>query len=513
MKRNDKAKFLLGVDCGTTACKAVLFDLTGRRIASETSEYGIFHPHPSWAEQDPDWWWDAVVRNVRNLIRRRKIAGKSVICVAVDSQREAVVPLDVYGKKLFNSIIWLDKRTIPIAKEIRNRLSPEMVIEKTGVSIDYFFSAAKILWIKKEKPQVFEQIRNIVFPKDYVEYKLTGALITDYSMASRTMLFDIRKRIWDEEICVTLGIPLEILPQIKGSWEIIGEVTEEAAKKTGLAKNTPVVCGGGDRPCEALGAGVITPGHVNVGTGTATAIEVPLIDPAPDKKGRIDCCCHVVPDTWEYEAVIMTTGASLRWFRDTFGHEEVKSAQRTGQDPYACFDKLAQKVNEGSDMLFYYPYLMGAKSPKFNDLAKGVFFGLTLGHSKPHFVRAILEGVAFQYIETLEMLGKLGVNVKEFSMVGGETKSSTWNRIKADILGIPIRIPEASETTAALGSAILAGVGARIYRSIEEGVERCIRSAETYNPRIEVHEKYMRIYEKYRKVYDSLDVAYKIITV
>jgi len=454
-----------------------------------------------------------VIKTVRDLIERKKITSKSVICVAVDSQREAVVPLDAHGKKLFNSIIWLDKRTIDTAKEIRSRLLQEKVIEKTGVPIDYFFSAAKILWIKKEKPQVFERVRTLVFPKDYVNYKLTGALATDYSMASRTMLFDIRKRIWDDEICETLGIPLELLPQIKGSWEVVGEVTKEAAKKTGLTKNTPVVSGGGDRPCEALGAGVIAPGLVNVGTGAATTIEVPLAEPAPDKKGRIDCCCHVAPDTWEYEAVIMTTGASLRWFRDMFGHEEVKQARRTGQDPYAHFDKLAEKVNEGSDMLFYYPYPMGAKSPKFNDLAKAVFFGFTLGHGKPHFIRSMLEGVAFQYVETLEILGELGVNVKEFSMVGGETKSSMWNRIKADIVGLPIRIPEASETTAALGSAILAGVGAKVYKSVEEGVERCIRSVETYNPRIDVHEKYMKIYEKYKKVYNFLDAAYKVIAV
>lgn len=504
-------QFLLGIDCGTTACKSVLFDVVGRRIAMETVEYGVFHVQPSWAEQDPDWWWDAVVKTVRNLIEKTRITGESILCVGVDSQREAVVPLDAEGKKLMNSIIWLDKRTIPIASEMRKLLSPEEVIEKTGVPIDYFFSAAKILWVKKKRSQVFEKINFLVFPKDYIEYKLTGALATDYSMASRTMLFDIRRRIWAEDICETLGIPLEILPNVKGSWEVVGEVKEEAAKKTGLAKNTPVVSGGGDRPCEALGAGVIAPSRINVGTGTATAIEVPLTEPTPDKKGRVDCCCHVTPDTWEYEAVIMTTGASLRWFRDLFGYEEVKKAQETSEDPYVYFDKLAEKVNEGSDMLFYYPYPMGAKSPKFNDLARAVFFGFTLGHSKAHFIRAILEGVAFQYVETLEILTELGVHVKEVSMVGGETKSSLWNRIKADVIGIPIKIPEASDAAAALGSAILAGVGSGVYKNVQEGVERCVRSMERYDPRMDAHEKYMQIHEKYRKVYDILSPAYKTI--
>lgn len=511
MECHNEAQYLLGIDCGTTACKTALFDINGLLIASETTEYRVFHPHPSWAEQDPDWWWDAVIKTVRDLIERKKTASKSIVCVGVDSQREAVVPLDAHGKKLMNSIIWLDKRTIQTAKDMKRLLSAEKIIEKTGVPIDYFFSAAKILWIKKEKPQVYEKIRTMIFPKDYVEYKLTGALATDYSMASRTMLFDIRSRVWDEEICEILGIPLEMLPEIKGSWEVVGEVTEEAAKKTGLAKNTPVVSGGGDRPCEALGAGAVVPGRVNVGTGTATTIEVPMGKPVPDKKGRVDCCCHVAPNTWEYEAVIMTTGASLRWFRDVFGYEGVRRARRTGQDPYVYFDELAEKIGEGSDMLFYYPYPMGAKSPKFNDLARAVFFGFALGHGKSHFVRAILEGVAFQYVETLEILKELGVKVKELSMVGGETKSATWNRIKTDVVGLPIRIPEASETTAALGSAILAGLGANVYKSVEEGVEMCIRSVKTYKPRRDAHEKYVKVYEKYRKVYNFLDAAYKTI--
>lgn len=504
-------QYLLGIDCGTTACKSVLFDINGRRIAMEMSEYKIFHAQPTWAEQDPDWWWNAVIKTVRNLIKKVRITGKSIIGIGVDSQREAVIPLNAHGEKLMNSIIWLDKRTIPIAEEMKKILSPEEVIEKTGVPIDYFFSAAKILWIKKEKPQIFEKIKHLIFPKDYIEYKLTGTLTTDYSMASRTMLFDIKKRTWNEEICENLGIPIEILPEVKGSWEVIGEVTEEAAKKTGLAKNTPVVSGGGDRPCEALGAGAVIPGSINIGTGTATVIEVPLTKPSPDRKGRVDCCYHVVPDTWEYEVVIMTTGASLRWFRDIFGYEEIKKAQRTGKDPYIYFDELAEKINEGSDMLFYYPYLMGAKSPKFNELARAVFFGFTLGHNKAHFIRAILEAIAFQYIETLNILIELGVNIKEISMVGGETKSSLWNQIKADVIGMPIKIPEASDVSAALGSAILAGVGSGIYKNVHEGVEKCIRSVKIYNPRVNIHEKYVEIYEKYKKVYDILSPAYKTI--
>lgn len=229
---------------------------------------------------------------------------------------------------MWNSIIWLDRRTLKQAENIKKMMPADYVIETTGVPIDYFYSAAKILWMMEEVPEVFNKVWKLLFPKDYIIYKLAGETVTDYSMASRTMLFDIKQLRWSADICSKLQISLESLPDIKTSWEAVGEVAGEAAKLTGLKKGIPVAGGGGDRPCEALGAGVIDPGYINIGTGTGTVITTPLSKPIVDKLARIDRCCHVVPDRWEYEVVMLTTGPSLKWFRDTFCGEEIVEAER-----------------------------------------------------------------------------------------------------------------------------------------------------------------------------------------
>lgn len=502
--------YLLAIDSGTNACKAVLFDLNGRPISSSTQEHPIHYPKPTWAEQDPEWWWHAAAEAVRLTLKGCGIDPRDIEGVGLDSQREAVVLVGRDGKSVSNSIIWLDRRALGKVEEIKEILSFEDVLHRTGVPIDYIFSAAKLMWIRDEAPHLLSKAERILFPKDYIAYRLTGEAATDYSMASRTMLFNIHRLRWDEEICEALGVPLDLLPPVKGSWEVVGEVTGEAAEITGLRAGTPVVSGGGDRPCEALGAGVIEPGRMNIGTGTGTMMTTPLREPKVDMKGKVDCCCHVVPVTWEYEVAIIATGASLRWFRDNFAYEEVERSRRFGGNPYDYLVNLASKAPAGSEGLFYYPYPMGAKAPKFNDLAKAVFFGFTLGHSKAHFVRAILEGIAFQYAETLELFMDLGVSIREASIVGGEAKSELWNQMKADVTGLKIWVPEVADA-AALGSAILAGIGSEAYRDAKEGVKQAVRFKKAYNPNTETHKLYQTALEKYKGVYEHLEKGYKIV--
>jgi xylulokinase len=250
---------------------------------------------------------------------------------------------------------------------------------------------------------------------------------------------------------------------------------------------------------------------MNIGSGTGTCFEVPLSEPHLDYKDRIDCCCHIFPDAWEYELGLLT-GACLRWFRDNFGYQEVEKAKLENGDPYHYLDELAEKVNEGSDMLFCYPFFSGASSPRFDFQAKAVYFGFTLWHGKPHFVRSLLEGIAFQYVGIIELLNELGVRVKDASMTGGETKSRIWNQIKADVIGMNIRVPVVEDASAALGSAILAGIGSGVYKNVQDGVKRCIRFKDVYRPRSEHNDNYARIYEKYKKAYESISKAYSIFS-
>ncbi|MFB0569112.1 MAG: xylulokinase [Nitrososphaeria archaeon] len=497
--------FLLSIDCGTGACKTVVFDLEGRQVFEASAEYPIYHPKVTWAEQDPDEWWAAAVRTVSEATR--EVSAKEIAAVAVDSQREAVVPMDKEGRKLANSMIWLDERAMPQQKQIEKLISKQRVLDITGVPVDYIFSAPKILWIKENQPSVYDQTACFLCAKDFIVFRLTGQRVTDYTMASRTMLFDIRKLKWSQEICEAINIPIELLPDTKGSWETVGEVDAQASRLTGLRKGTVVIGGGGDRPCEALGAGAIREGLVNIGTGTGTVFEVPVSRPRPDSHGRIDCCSHVVPSLWEYEVIVNATGGSLRWFRDNFGVEEGREGKRTGRSAYELLDDLATNISPGSDGLFYYPYLWGARAPKFNPAARGVFFGLTHAHTKAHFVRSILEGVAFQYAEILEILQELGVSVERFSMTGGETRSGLWSQIKANVIGKPIGASDVPDA-APLGAAILAAVGTKQYHDFDEATKNMVRTSETFQPKKESYEKYRNVLSKYKTAYEALESAF-----
>jgi len=500
--------YLIGVDLGTSACKTVIFSLEGKKISEAQKEYPVYHPKPTWAEQKPQEWWEAAAETIKESIRRARIRSEEIVGLSVDSQREAVVPIGKNGEELYNSIIWLDGRTRSQTEEIKSSISEEKVLSITGVGITPIFSASKILWLKENAPKIFTETKVFLCAKDYIIYKLTGQPVTDYSMASRTLLFDIRKRRWSEEICSAIGIPIDKLPPAKESTAIVGEVSRKVSEKTLLPRGLPVVNGGGDRPCECLGAGVTRQGQVNIGTGTGTAVEVPLSMPKIDSKARIPCCCHVIPETWEYEAIIATTGASLRWFRDQFGYEEKVEAEKAGRDPYDLLVEKAADIKPGSDGLLFYPYLTGAFSPKFNEKVRGVFFNISLSHTKAHFLRAILEGVAFQYLETFGILEELGVKIESASMVGGETKSEVWNQIKADIIGIEIRIPEIDDA-AALGAALLAGTGTGEYSNLRRAAEETLRIKRIYKPNMKTRRLYLEAYRRHRETYPFIEKAYE----
>ena len=490
-------KALLGIDSGTSACKVVAFDLRGEVIAEATTEHRISYPRVGWAEQDAEWWWNAAVNSMKEVIK--KLRNYKIIGIGVDSQREAVVPISKEGERISRSLIWLDQRAMEVLPSIRERLDESEVIRKTGVGIDHIFSAAKLLWIKKHEPKIFNEAEHFLFPKDYIIYKLTGEIATDYSMASRTMLFNIHKLEWDKDICDALEIPVEKLPQPHPSPDIVGYVSEKASSITGVPKDTPVVGGGGDRPCEALGGGALRNGDVVLGTGTGSVVEVCLENPSPDGKKRADCCCHVIPGRWEYEMTIMTTGASMRWFRDVFGSEERRLAEKMNKDVYSVFDEMAERVPAGSEGLYFYPYFMGARAPIYDPHARGVFYGIALGHRKEHFIRAILEGVAFQYAGALKIISDLGVKVGKITVVGGEAKSDLWNRLKADIMNMPIIVTKIKDA-AALGSAILASIGSGIYSNFEEAVKNMVSIEKIYEPDPETHRKYLEFIERYWEI-------------
>jgi xylulokinase len=503
------APYLIGVDLGTSGCKTVIFNAEGKEISMAQKEYPVYHPQPTWAEQKPQDWWNAVVETASESVKKAGVRRDQIAGLAVDSQREAVVPLSEKGEELYNSIIWLDNRTVLQAQKIQELMGKKRVLSVTGLVINPVYSASKILWLKENVSEVYEKTECFLCAKDYIIYRLTGEKVTDYSMASRTMLFNIKTRTWSTEMCSTLGIAVEKLPPAKDSTAIVGEVSAKASRESSLPKGLPVVNGGGDRPCECLGAGVTQSGSANIGTGTGSTIEVPLSKPAIDPKGRIPLCSHVIPETWEYEVVIGATGASLRWFRDAFGGEEKAQAQKLGLDPYDLLTEKAEKISPGADGLLFYPYLSGVYLPKFDEKARGIFFGINLSHGKGHFVRAILEGVAFQYLETFDLLSSLNVEVRELYMVGGETRSSLWNQIKADVSGKEIRIPEVDDA-AALGAALIAGAGVGQYSSLRNAAEEVAKIRSIFKPNPERQKIYAAAHRNYRTIYSQVEKGFTI---
>jgi xylulokinase len=501
--------YLMGVDLGTSGCKTVIFNVEGKEVSMAQKEYPVYHPQPTWAEQKPQDWWNAVVETVRESVKKAGIREDEIAGLAVDSQREAVVPLSEKGEELYDSIIWLDNRTVLQAHKIQELMGKRRVLSLTGLVINPVYSASKILWLKENVSEVYEKTECFLCAKDYIIYRLTGEKVTDYSMASRTMLFNVKTRTWSAEMCSTLDIAVEKLPPAKDSTAVVGEVSAKASRESSLPKGLTVVNGGGDRPCECLGAGVTQSGSANIGTGTGSTVEVPLSKPAIDTKGRIPCCSHVIPDTWEYEVVIGATGASLRWFRDTFGGEEKAQAQKMGLDPYDLLTEKAEKTCPGADGLLFYPYLSGVYLPKFSEKARGIFFGINLSHGKGHFVRAILEGVAFQYLETFELLSSLNVKVQELYMVGGETRSSLWNQIKADVSGKEIRIPEVDDA-AALGAALIAGTGVGQYSSLRNAAKEAAKIRGIFKPNPEHQKIYAAAHRNYRTIYSQVEKGFTI---
>jgi len=494
--------YLLGIDVGTTGCKTMLFDLEGRVIAFADQEYPTYYPQVSWAEQEPKDWWEAVKATVRCCLAKAEPG--EILGIGVSSHREAVVPLSENGEVLARSIIWMDKRSLPQTEWIRRNFNEDEIYRRTGLRVDPTFTATKLLWLKEHQPELLERTSVLLQPKDYIVYRLTGGWITDQSIASRTLLYNIRERRWDERLFEMFGLRRELFPEALPSDEVVGRVTEEAAAETGLAAGTPVVAGGGDRTCEALGAGAINPSILEESTGSATTMATTLDEPFFDPQMRIACGCHVIPGKWCLEAGIGVTGAVFRWCRDKIFLLEKETAIPMRRRAYELMDMQSEYIPPGSGGLLVIPHFMGSKAPKWNPKARGVILGLTLLHSRVHIAKAVMEGVAYEIRFLLETLEELGIKPEEIRLQGGASKSPVWSQIKADVWGRPVTMLEVTDG-ACLGDAILAGVGVGAFANYNEAVSGMVRVRRVIEPDDQAHHIYDRLYEIYCEVASSLD--------
>ena len=503
--------YLMGIDVGTTGTRAVVVDEMGRLVGAATEEYPLHTPRPLWAEQEPADWWRATRQAIRGAIASSGVDGHEVGGLGLSGQMHGLVLLDDRNEVLRPAILWCDQRTQEQCDWITERVGRERLIDLVSNPALTGFTAPKILWVRQHEPSIYERAKKALLPKDYIRFRLTGEFAGEVSDASGTLLFDVRNRKWSAEMLSLLEVDPGLLPAVYESPVPSAAVSAATAEETGLRAGTPVVGGGGDQAAGGVGNGIVRPGLISSTIGSSGVVFAFTDQPLMDPEGRIHTFCHAVPGKWHVMAVTLGAGLSLRWFRDELAPAERLVGGMTGIDPYVFLTQEAEKAPVGSEGLIYLPYLMGERTPHRDPNAKGVFFGLTGRHTRAHFVRAVLEGVAYSLRDGLEILKSIGVPLGEVRFSGGGARSKVWRQIQADVFGlhgVTLNVGEGP----AFGAALLAGVGTGVYGSVEEACDATLGVVERCAPvpsNARVYEKY---YPIYRALYQALKPQFDAVT-
>ena len=483
---------LVGIDLGTTGCKAVAYDEGGAVLGESHLEYGLITLSSTMIEQDPHAWWTLTQRAISLALDTAGVDKRAVASIAVSSQGLSFVPLDAQGRALGHAISWLDSRATAECEEIRARYPADQLFRLTGKRVAPFYVLPKLLWLRKHRPETWRQMHKVLMGHDYLVYRLCGEQVTDHSMAGGTLLYDLHKMEWSEALLGAFDIPRQFLPTLVCSGRAVGKLLPAVAEDLGLARNVVVSVGGQDQKCAALGAG-IRDGVATVSLGTASAVEQLMDRPYTDPQMRIPTFTFVQPARWVLEGVVGTAAGSLRWYRDT-----VAPGQR-----YSELDAEAALVPPGSGGVMFYPHLAGADSPYWLSSARGAFHGLSLASTRGHLTRAVLEGVAYQVRTNLAVTEEVGGPVGKVILFGGGARSALWREILGDVLGRPIAWTQTVET-AALGAAMLAGVGCGAFADLAEARDRMLPAVTWRQPRSENVAIYTEKYAEYRRVESAL---------
>jgi xylulokinase len=469
---------LVGLDVGTTGVKAVAISDEGEVLARAEHGYSLSVPHPGWAEQDPEDWWRA------SEAALAEVGAEQAAGIGLSGQMHGLVALDAAGRVLRPAILWNDQRTAAEAAEIEERVGLERLVSLTGNRALTGFTAPKLLWLRRNEPEVFARIEHVLLPKDYVRLRLGDERATDVADASGTLLFDVEHRRWSEEMLESLEVPREWLPPALESPEV--------SARTGAG--VPIAAGAGDQAAGALGVGVDRPGALSVVLGTSGVVFAALPRFRADPGARVHAFCHAVPGGWHAMGVMLSAAGSLGWFRGTFG-------------PEASYEELlaeAAAVAPCSDGALFLPYLSGERTPHADPNARAAFTGLNLSHRRGHLARAVLEGVAYGLRDSLELLRELGVRPEAGRVSGGGARSRLWLEIVASVLGLPLELT-AVEEGAAYGAALLGGVAAGAFSDVHEAVARCVRVRDRIEANDAWRPRYDSGYARFRALYPALE--------
>lgn len=484
----------------------MLFDLTGNPVASSYADYPLYVFGEDMVEQDPNDWWKATCTNIRQTLRQAKASPRDVVAVGCDGQFPDLVMVDKMGTPLRRAIIYSDMRGKKQTEQIFNTIGSDEVLRVTGLPKSYFpgLPAAKILWVRENESELEKRTCRVLGAKDFLNLRMTGQTAVDYVEAWWTGLARVADYSWSEKMLNGLRIDRSWLGDIREPTDVIGEISEEASQQTGLARNTPVVCGSVDGMCNVVGSGIAEPGTTMDIAGTTEIVASLSKKKLPPSIGDSTFCWrHLDHENWVVYTSTATAGACLRWFRDQFADTEKRDAAETGVSTYSLLDREAADAEPGSRKLVFLPYLAGEYTPFFDLNARGVFLGVTLDTKRKHFVRAILEGVAYSLNHVIESLDALGIETRQITVSGGGSRSGLWNQIKADVTGRAVRSTKILET-GCLGAAILAGIGVGAYSSLREAVGSTVSVGKGFQPDNRNHEVYSTLFRTYKETYDQL---------
>jgi xylulokinase len=467
-------------------------------LASATEEHQPFaSPKIGWAEQHPEDWWRACGIAVRKALEKANLRGEDIACVGFSGQMHGAVMLDEKDKVVRPALIWCDVRTEDQTRELTEKIGAEHIIHLTCNPALANFTLTKFLWVRENEPENWKRVRSVMLPKDYVRFRMTGERAIDMADASGTLLLDVANRRWSREMLDAAEIDRVLLPALFESPDICARVSTEGAGATGLKSGIPVVAGAGDQAAGAVGMGIVAAGAVSATIGTSGVVFAATDRPALDPRGRLHTFCHAIPGRWHVMGVTQAAGLSLRWFRDQFG-----AGPDDGRDPYERLSEEASSITSGCDGLLWTPYLMGERTPHLDPGARAALAGLTASHTRAHVIRAILEGVAFSLKDSFTIFREMKVPVRNIRLGGGGARSRLWRQIQADVYGHEVEIVEAEEG-AAYGAAILAGVGAKTWSSVDSACSSVVRVVERVSSDPDAVAVMNAAYKKYRRIYPA----------
>jgi sugar (pentulose or hexulose) kinase len=503
------ADYLVGSDVGTGGTKSVVIDKEGNVLGSHFIEYPLDTPRPGWAEHDPEIYWKAVADTIRQSIAQAGINNRNIRGVSISALSPACILVDKNLKPLQKAHIWMDRRATAECKWLKENIGEDRIFELSGNPTDPYYAVAKLMWEKNNRPELYKKTYKIQTAACYPRMKLTGKAVIDYSNASLMgICFDIRKKKWDEKLADEIGIDLDKLPDVYPCPEVIGEVTSEAAKETGLAAGTPVVAGTVDANAGWLAMGMVEDGDNSVTMGTAGCLGV--CHEKPEFTKNMITIVHTAncEKTYTTLLALVSCGALIRYFRDNLGQLEMDTASKLGISEYDVLNLEAEKAPPGSDGLIVLPYFMGERTPIWDPLARGVLFGLSLAHTRGHIIRALMESAGYGMLHNLEMIRKSGLFIKPVLTMGeGGAHSRLWRQIISDILNVKGAYM-AECPGAPLGNAINAGVGVGVYKNYDVARE-WIKFSDRIEPNRDLNEKYMQLYKVYLNLYPALKDSFQ----